>query len=310
MNSQNAELALSEAAAEIAAPLPGSGARAAGRRRSGLRAGSRLWTEVLRAGTRTRARARAAVRFGSDAAGSAAAGSDAAVSEHTLAVRESARALLGSRALIWAAVAAVVLAFGFGPMRHAFNPPHTTRGFGWLGDILAAPAARWDSSWYLVIAHFGYRPDLGHFTEARAAFFPLYPLGIRAFSSVGVPAVLGGVLVSLAALAFALYGIHRLTTLELARARRRPLSRERAHDVARLAVILTAFGPMAFFLSAVYSEALYLALSIGVFYAARRGRFAIACVLGALAAATRSAGLLLVLPVLILYLYGPREDRA
>jgi hypothetical protein len=101
-----------------------------------------------------------------------------------------------------------------------------------------------------------------------------------------------------------------LTTLELASARRRPLSRDRARDVARLAVILTAFGPMAFFLSAVYSEALYLALSIGVFYAARRGRFAIACVLGALAAATRSAGLLLVLPVLILYLYGPREDRA
>jgi hypothetical protein len=300
MNSQNAELALSEGAAEIAAPLPGSGTRAAGRRRSALRAGSMLPTEVLRMRMRVRARARAAVRFGSGSA----------VSEHTLAVRESTRALLGSRALVWAAVAAVVLAFGFGPVRHAFNPPYTTRGFGWLGDVLAAPAARWDSSWYLVIAHYGYRPDLGHFTEARAAFFPLYPLGIRAFSSVGLPAVLGGVLISLAALALALYGIHRLTTLELTSARGRALSRERAHDVARLAVILTAFGPMAFFLSAVYSEALYLALSIGVFYAARQGRFGIACVLGALAGATRSAGLLLLLPVLILYLYGPREDRA
>jgi hypothetical protein len=66
---------------------------------------------------------------------------------------------------------------------------------------------------------------------------------------------------------------------------------------------------MAFFLSAVYSEALYLALSVGVFYAARNGRFAIACVLGALAGATRSAGLLLLLPVVVLYIYGPREDR-
>ena len=211
--------------------------------------------------------------------------------------------------LIWASVAAVLLAFGYGPLRHAFNPPHTTQGFGWLGDLLAAPAARWDSSWYLVIAHYGYRPDLGHFTASRAAFFPLYPLGIRALSDVGIPAVLGGVLISLAALALALYGIHRLTTLELARARH-IASRARSRDVARLAVLLTAFGPMAFFLSAVYSEALYLALSIGVFYAARNGRFALACVLGALAGATRSSGLLLLVPVLILYLYGPREDRA
>src|SRR5438445_8698653 len=103
MNSQNAELALSEGAAEIAAPLPGSGARAAGRRRSGLRAGSLLPAEVLRARMRLRARAHAPRR----------SGSASAVSEHRLAVRESARALLGSRALIWAAVAAVVLAFGF-----------------------------------------------------------------------------------------------------------------------------------------------------------------------------------------------------
>ena len=35
-----------------------------------------------------------------------------------------------------------------------------------------------------------------------------------------MPLVLGGVLISLLALALALYGIHRLTTLELARAAR------------------------------------------------------------------------------------------
>jgi hypothetical protein len=67
---------------------------------------------------------------------------------------------------------------------------------------------------------------------------------------------------------------------------------------------------MAFFLSAVYSEALYLALSVGLFYAARRGRFALVGVLAALAGATRSTGIVLLLPALILYLYGPREDRA
>jgi Mannosyltransferase (PIG-V) len=262
--------------------------------------------EILhaRAPGRAYARERAAVRTAGATSGRASA-------EHAAAVRDSLRALLGSRTLIWAVVGVTVLVFGFGPLRHAFNPPHTTHGFGWLGDYLAAPAARWDSSWYLVIAHYGYRPDLGHFTAARAAFFPLYPIGIRALSTVGLPAVLGGVLISIAALGAALYGIHRLTAFELTRARGAfaGLSDERAREVARIAVLLTAFGPMAFFLSAVYSEALYLALSIGVFYAARNGRFALACIFAALAGATRSAGLLLLLPVLIFYLYGPREDR-
>jgi hypothetical protein len=66
---------------------------------------------------------------------------------------------------------------------------------------------------------------------------------------------------------------------------------------------------MAFFLSAVYSESLYLALSVGLFWSARNGRWAWVGVLGALAGATRSAGLVLALPALIIYFYGPREDR-
>lgn len=234
------------------------------------------------------------------------------------ALRDSLRALLWSRGLVWLAGVGTLLAFGFGPRRGAFNPPGLTRGFGALGDLLAAPAARWDASWYLVIAHYGYRPDLGSFTASRAAFFPLYPLGIRGFSDLGLPPVLAGVLISLVAFALALYGIHRLATLEL----------EPAHLLAsghlltpghllapgqpsraRLAVLLTAFAPMAFFFSALYTESLYLALSVGLFWCARHGRWMAVGILGALAAATRSTGLLLLLPALLLYLHGPREDR-
>jgi hypothetical protein len=256
---------------------------------------------------------------------------------HLAAVRDSRRALWRSRGLVWIAATATLLAFGFGPVRNAFNPPGLTRGFGWLGDLLAAPAARWDSSWYLVIAHYGYRPDLGAYTSSRTAFFPLYPLGLKAIASVGVPPILAGVLLSLLALALALYGIHRLTTLELgaaggtgqtsiaptdARLGETPVAPMAARhgtvgdarpvvgEVARLAVMVTAFAPMAFYLSAVYSESLYLALSVGLFWSARQGRFAAVGVLGALASATRSAGVVLALPALIFYLYGPRQDRA
>jgi hypothetical protein len=230
------------------------------------------------------------------------------------AIRDSWRALWTSRLLVWLAGSGALVVFGFGPVRHALNPPGMTRGFGWLGDLLAGPAARWDASWYEVIAHYGYRPDLGSLTSARAAFFPLYPLGLHAISFLGAPPVLAGVLLSLFALALALYGIHRLTSLELTRlTRARPAGAHGAlgaGDVARLAVLVTAFAPMAFYFSAVYSESLFLALSVGVFWCARQGRWAAVGALGALACATRSAGVVLALPALILYVYGPREDRA
>jgi hypothetical protein len=220
------------------------------------------------------------------------------------AVRDCWRALWGSRLLVLVAGLGTILAFGFGPTRGAFDPPGVTRGFGYLGDLLAAPVARWDSAWYLVIAHYGYRPDLGVFTAPRDAFFPLYPLGIRALSWLGSPPIVAGVLISLLAFAAALYGIHRLTTLELSR---RGVGR--STEAARLAVLVTAFAPMAFFFSAVYSESLYLALSVGLFWSARQGRWALVGVLGALAAVTRSTGLVLLAPALMLYLYGPRADR-
>ena len=226
------------------------------------------------------------------------------------AVRDSWRALWVSRLLVWVAGVGTVLCFGFGPVRNAFDPPGVTRGFGWLGDLLAAPAARWDASWYLVIAHYGYRPELGLVTSSRTAFFPLYPLGLHALTLFGLAPVLAGVLLSVLALALALYGIHRLTALEIATGARvsaRPLQ---PGDVARLAVMVTAFTPMAFYFSAVYSESLYLALSVGLFWSARQGRWWAVGVLGALAGATRSAGIVLLAPALLLYLYGPREDRA
>ncbi|HEY7892837.1 MAG TPA: mannosyltransferase family protein [Solirubrobacteraceae bacterium] len=218
------------------------------------------------------------------------------------ALQDTFRAFWVSRVLVLAAGLATVLMFGSGPTRRVLNPPGVLRGLGGIGDLLAAPVARWDSAWYLVIAHYGYRPDLGVFTAPRTAFFPLYPLGLRGISDLGVPPVLAGVLISLGALAAALYGVHRLTTLEFGGGAGR--------EAARLAVLLLALSPMAFFFSAVYSESLYLALSVAVFWCARNGRWTLACLTGALATTTRSAGVLLAVPILYLYLYGPREDCA
>ena len=55
------------------------------------------------------------------------------------ALRDSWRALWVSRLLVWVAGMATLLAFGYGPVRNAFNPPGVTKGFGWLGICWSLP---------------------------------------------------------------------------------------------------------------------------------------------------------------------------
>lgn len=164
-----------------------------------------------------------------------------------------------------------------------FDPLGLTSGFGSLGDLLVAPAARWDATWYLQIAHDGYL-DTTH-----AAFFPLYPFLARAIGAPFSSALVGGILVSFAASVVALAALHRLALIEV------------SEGAAKAAVWLLACFPAAFFLSAVYSEGLFLALSIGSVLAARTGRWGWAGALGALAAASRSAGVVLLVPLALLW---------
>lgn len=157
-------------------------------------------------------------------------------------------------------------------------------------NFVLAPAARWDSVWYLQIAHAGY------FSPQSSAMFPLYPLLIRIGTLVLGSELVVGLAVSLAAMTAALYILDRLVRADFD-----------AHT-ARTTVLLTALFPVAFFFSAVYTESLYLLLSVGALYAARRDRWAVAGLLGALASATRSAGILLAVPLVLMYLYGPRTS--
>jgi hypothetical protein len=168
-----------------------------------------------------------------------------------------------------------------------------TTPFGYFGNLLAAPFARWDSAWYLSIAHGGYDHE-----PARTAFFPLYPLALRGVGAVIGSDLVAGVLISLIAFAVSLVLLYRLVALEL------------DDEVARVTVMLIAFCPMAYFFSAVYSESLFLALSLGCLWSARNGKWAWAGILGALAAAERNSGIALLVPIVLLFLYGPRTDRA
>jgi hypothetical protein len=214
-----------------------------------------------------------------------------AVGAQTAAWRSTWSDFWRSRLLIWVAGAAAFLVLGpISAVVRTFDPTGLSLSFGTLGNALAAPAVRWDAIWYLRIAHDAYS------TSAEARFFPLYPLLIRVGSLLTGSPVIAGVLISMISLFVALELIRRLTELELGAA------------PARATISFIAFGPLAVFLSAVYSEALFLALSAGTFYAARRGRWAWVGILGGLAATTRIAGFLMFAPALLMYYFGPRSD--
>jgi hypothetical protein len=213
--------------------------------------------------------------------------------ERRAALAEVWKAFLTSRLIVWGAGIAAVLIFGWYPETSSrLDPLYTTLPFqDQLANLLVAPGARFDSAWYLAIA------DHGYDVSGRAAFFPVYPaLTSLGGSLVGSPLIAGIALSSGCGLA-ALFLLHRLVALDF------------GEELARTTVWIVAWFPSALVLSAVYTEALFLALSVGSLYAGRLGRWRTAGLLGGVAAASRSGGIVLLVPLLILYLYGPRADR-
>jgi hypothetical protein len=150
--------------------------------------------------------------------------------------------------------------------------------------------AHWDGAWYSEIAMEGY----GKMAPASTAFFPLYPMLMR--SGIGDEPVLWGLLISLLGTLLALYFLYSIGA-DLYGPR-----------VGRTATLALAFFPTAFFLNAVYTEALFLALSAGAFWATRvRRNLLLAGLLGALAAATRNLGVMVLVPLLFEWLRSRRE---
>ena len=199
-------------------------------------------------------------------------------------------------------VVAIFAALSFGPAggglaernQDIFDEPELT---GAVAEPLLSPLARWDAAWYLRIADSGYAGS-----DVRAAFFPLYPLLVRAvaapFGASPTALLIAAYAVALAAFLGALVLLHRLVSLELGR------------PVAGPALLLLAVFPAAVFFGAPYSESLFLLLAVGAFYAARTDRWAWAGAAAAGAAATRSAGVLLLIPLAMLWWTSrPRRPR-
>src|SRR5204862_4107721 len=196
---------------------------------------------------------------------------------------------LWTRTAIWAA--ALFALFTFVPNRHPlagrWDDPSLTHDLGAVTDVWA----RWDSVWFLRIAEHGYSAASG----AASAFYPLYPGAVallgRAFFG---HYVLAGILISLGAAFAAFLLLYRVAEERL------------GADGARRAVLYLALFPFALFLQAVYSESLYLLLTLAAFALAERRRFLLAGGAAGLAMLTRPTGIAL-LPALALLAWHERD---
>ncbi|HEY0752624.1 MAG TPA: mannosyltransferase family protein [Ktedonobacteraceae bacterium] len=141
---------------------------------------------------------------------------------------------------------------------------------------------QWDSTYYVRIAQFGYQ------SLNEAAFFPLFSLLTKGVALLfGNQAYwLAALIVSNLALFGALYMLYQLATDAL------------GERVGWRTIVYLCLFPTAFFFFAGYNESLFLFLSCSTLFALRRQRWLLAGAFGLLAALTRSAGLLLVLPYL------------
>ena len=137
---------------------------------------------------------------------------------------------------------------------------------------------RWDSDWYLHIARDGYF-YAGPGKQSAVNFFPGYPAVIRAGMKIVRNDIVAGVIVTYLAGAAAVALFYRWCRAAF------------GSRAAKMAVLVLALYPFAFYLfGAVYSEALFLAATLGAFVLLERGHPWLAGTVGALAVATRPAG--------------------
>jgi hypothetical protein len=158
-----------------------------------------------------------------------------------------------------------------------------------VGDGIAGMWAHFDAGWYFAIASDGYA-FVSVDQQATVAFFPLYPLAMRAVGmALGGNPLLGGVLITLAAGAGSVVLFVRWCADRM------------AAPAVRWAVVALLVYPYALYLyGAVYADALFLVAALGAFVLAERGHPVLAGLAGAAATATRPVGLAVVAGLVVL----------
>lgn len=169
-------------------------------------------------------------------------------------------------------------------------------------EFLFGSWVHWDAAWYLSIIERGYSYS-GPGVQANVAFFPLYPLVVRAASCLlgwmgdsRRVAIASGIVISNLFALLALVMLYRLTKYELDR-----LGNEHSEHLAFRAALYFIFFPTSVFFSSLYAEGLFLFLLIASFYCLRRGKLLLGGIFGGAASLCRINGLILLVPFALEY---------
>jgi Gpi18-like mannosyltransferase len=191
---------------------------------------------------------------------------------------------LASRLFIWVVMLLIV------PLLPT-PPGEATPTFGW--DVFSA----WDTGHYQTIVTSGYEylnDGKGH----NIAFFPLFPLIVRILITLGLPFEMAGILVSNLAFFAALYLVYFW------------VKEQHSDSAARWTTAVIAWCPLSLFGTVIYTEGLYLLLTIGAVRAFDKQQYGWTFVWGALATATRPTGIALIPAFLIAALWQRRSPSA
>lgn len=137
---------------------------------------------------------------------------------------------------------------------------------------------RYDGYRYFLLAYSGYQDPTN---IANTVFYPLYPMILRGlWKLTGIDLIAISLFVSTVAAFFAFYMLY-LTVDDLY-----------GEKAAKYTVICLAIYPTSLFLVGPYTESLFIALTLAAFYLARKDRWLLAGLAGALASLTRSMGVI------------------
>ena len=173
--------------------------------------------------------------------------------------------------IIWALAISAIFFFGFS------NFPHS----GKFSNNFWENLANWDGGHYLGIAREGYKEKFQY------AFFPLYPLAIKATNQIIQNFLVSAILISVSSAFLGLHLLYKLVAMDFDK------------KVARYTIFLLLIFPTSFYFLTAYSEGLFFLLAVATFFFLRKGNLGLAVILAALASATRLVGLAVVLGLIL-----------
>lgn len=172
---------------------------------------------------------------------------------------------------IWAISVLAIFYFGFSSFPHSNLFPNN----------FFKNLANWDGGHYLAIAEYGY------LVKSQYVFFPLYPMLINLVSKITGDFLSSGIVISMLSSFLAINLLYKLVLTDLGK-----------DDGLKVLLVLLSF-PLSFHFLTVYSESLFLLLSVATFLLMRKKKIFLATVTAALVSATRLSGLAVVLSLLL-----------